>query len=130
MVKKMNSFHDVYFVFDVEPVPVSLLKLQMNSNSIIPLDCREVRLNSEMKMDKIKFLLSIHFKNNKFKNHLHVLTSIIDHFYDWFHHDYNKRNIQCYHLMNEIFFGKKNICDAMNEFFFTEEINFYLSYFV
>ncbi len=120
------NFCDIYFTFDVQ-FDSSVLKLKLSSKSIIPVHCREVNLDLCLnKTSKIKNILALCYNDKKYHEHINVMQNIIDKSQFWIFNFDKKRITECYHLTNLVFFGKKNILDAMH-FLTTEEIYFELS---
>ena len=118
-------FHDVYFLFDIQPVPVSTLALQMNSNSIIPKAYRYYDLEKgyeffedvfQDKITAIRCILSVHYRFHSYKKHLDLFDYIINKCEKWISDDYVKKRIKMFHLANLVFFGKKRFEDVLMEF--------------
>lgn len=121
------QFRDICFDFEVEPIPVSTLSLQLTTYSIIPKSLRNSpKVSMGDKTGMLRFLLADHFRHYPYKRHL----MLFDEMFGICNHWYRKLNPnKMFHLQNQIFFGKKPYLESLDEFFDIEEISLYYDFF-
>ncbi len=128
------QFRDLYFEFEVEPIPISTLSLKLGSSSIIPRHVQDYDEKNHLsrfedvfanKLTAVRCILAVHHRYTPYHRHLDIFDYIIDKCRKWICLDYDLKEREALHLTNLIFFKKLDLVQAMIDFFLMDELEVY-----
>jgi len=128
------QFRDLYFEFEVEPIPISTLSLKLDSSSIIPRHVQDYDEKNYLsrfedvfanKLTAVRCILAVHHRYTPYHLHLDIFDYIIDKCKKWICLGYDLKKREALHLTNLIFFKKLDLVQAMIDFFLMDELEVY-----